>query len=64
MGWEVVGIEFGLIDILVAFEVIGKEELTQVEYVEVLKKNGDKTLGNIKDRIWRNKGLRKNCLKK
>lgn len=28
MGWEVVGIEFGLIDILVAFEVIGKEELT------------------------------------
>lgn len=41
---------------MVAIEVIGLDELTQIEYVErVLKKKKDKTLGNIKDRILRNK---------
>ena len=54
--WEAIGIEFGFIKIMVAIEVIGKEELTKGEYVQtVLKKNKAKTLGNIKDRILKNK---------
>lgn len=56
MGWGTIDVEFGFINIMVAIEVIGLDELTQIEYVErVLKKNKDKTLGNIKDRILRNK---------
>lgn len=49
------GIEFGFIKIFVAIGVIGIEELTQVKYVERVLKNRDKTLGNIKGRILRNK---------
>ena len=32
--WEAIGIEFGFIKIMVAIEVIGKEELTKGEYVQ------------------------------
>lgn len=56
IGWEGVGIQFGFIKIMVAIEVIGIQDLTKVEYVQrALKKNKDKTLGNIKDRMLRNK---------
>lgn len=51
--WGAIGIEFGFINLLEAFDVRGIEELAQVECIErILKKNKGR-LGTAKDRIGR-----------
>lgn len=60
MGWGTIGVEFEFINIMVAIEVIGLDELIQIQYVESIKEEQGK---HQRQNLEKQERMRKSCVK-